>query len=64
MYRLPTPRGWRNAVEMVLFEISNSMKPYPSIFHAYTSNLRPVIVLYLFVANESRFRQPLNAIGG
>ena len=30
-------------VEIVLFEISNSMKPYPSIAHAYTSKLRPVI---------------------
>ena len=36
-------RGWRNAVEVVLFEISNSMKPYPYVFHAYTSTLRPVI---------------------
>ena len=26
---------WRNAVEMVLFEISNSMKPYSSVFHAF-----------------------------
>ena len=26
-----------NAVELVLFEISNSMKPYPSVFHACTS---------------------------
>ena len=27
-------RGWRNTVEIVLFEISNSMKPYPSVVHA------------------------------
>ena len=27
-------RGWRNAVEVVLFEIANSMKPPPSVFHA------------------------------
>ena len=37
-------RGWRNTVEIViLFEISNSMKPYPCVFHAYTTKLRPVI---------------------
>ena len=41
-----TMRGWRNTVEMVLFEISNSMKPYPSIFHAYVSQLRPAIVFF------------------
>ena len=37
-------RGWRNAVdvEIVLFEISNSMKPYPSVFPACASKLRPV----------------------
>ena len=28
-------RGWRHTVEIVLFEISNSMKPYPSVVHAY-----------------------------
>ena len=27
---------------MLLFEISSSMKPYPSVFHACTSKLRPV----------------------
>ena len=32
--------------EVVLFEISNSMKPYPSAFHACTSKLRPVIVCF------------------
>ena len=42
----PTTRGWRNTVEIVLFEISNSMKPYPSAVHACTSKLRPVIVLF------------------
>ena len=36
-------RGWRNTVEVALFKISNSMKPYPSVFHAYTNNTRPVI---------------------
>ena len=36
-------RGWRNTVELVLFEIPNSMKPHPSVFHAYTGNLRLVI---------------------
>ena len=30
--------GWRKTVELVLFGISNSMKPYPSAFHAYTGN--------------------------
>ena len=39
-------RGWRNTVEIVLFEIANSMKPYPSVYHAYTSKLRPAIVLF------------------
>ena len=28
---------------VVLFEISNSMKPHPSVFHACTSEFRPVI---------------------
>ena len=36
-------RGWWHAAEIVLFEISNSMKPYPSVFLAYTSNMRPAI---------------------
>ena len=31
------------ASEIVVFEISNSMKPCPSAFHAYTSTLRPAI---------------------
>ena len=37
-------RGWRNHIEIVLFEISNWMKPYPSVFHTYASNLSPVKV--------------------
>ena len=33
----PRLRGWRNTVEIVLFEISNAMKPYPSVFtHTHT----------------------------
>ena len=32
-------RGWRITAEQVLFGIPNSMKPYPSVFHAYTSEL-------------------------
>ena len=36
-------RGWRNTVEIILFEISNSMKPYPSVFHAYANELRLVM---------------------
>ena len=39
-------RGWRNTVEIVLFEISNSMNPYPSVCHAYTGQVRPVIGLF------------------
>ena len=39
-------RGWRNTVEIVLFEISNSMKPYPFVAHTYTSELRSVIGLF------------------
>ena len=35
--------GWRNTVEIVLFDISNSLKPYPPEFLAYTSKMRPVI---------------------
>ena len=38
--------GWRNTVEVVLFEISNSMKPYPPVFHSYTNKLRPVIGIF------------------
>ena len=39
-------RGWWNTVELVLLEISNSTKPCPSVSHAYTTELRPVIVLF------------------
>ena len=39
--------GWRNTVGIVLFETSNSMKPYPSVFHAHTSKLRPVMGLFV-----------------
>ena len=46
-------RGWRNTVEIVPFEISNSMKSFLSVVHAYTSTLRPPTV----------FRQPLNVSG-
>jgi hypothetical protein len=35
--------GWRNTAEIVLFEISNSLKPYPSAFLAYIGKSRPVI---------------------
>ena len=57
-----TMTGWRNAVEIVLLEISNSMKPYASVFHAYTSELRPDILVE--ASNNSMsfptvFRQPL-----
>ena len=38
-----TMRDWRKTVEVVLFEVSNSMKPYPSVFQAHKSKLRPVI---------------------
>ena len=44
--RNPVRRDRRNTVEIVLFEISNSMTPYPSVCHAYTSKLRPVIGLF------------------
>ena len=58
-------RGWRNTVEIVLFEISNSMKPYPSVFHSYTNNTRPVIGFFEPTKNSMRFptvsRQPLTA---
>ena len=55
-------RGWRNTVELVLFGISNSMKPEPSIFHAHTRKLRPFI--YIFEPNNldgfpTVFHQPL-----
>ena len=43
--RTPSIRGWRNTVEIVLFETSNSMKPWTSGFHACTSRSRPTIGL-------------------
>ena len=45
-------RGWRNSVEIVRFEISNSTKAYPSIFRAYISQLRPVISSYHHSSQE------------
>ena len=36
-------RGWRNTVEIVLFEISNSMKTYTPVVRAHTGKLRPAI---------------------
>ena len=55
-------RGWRNTVEIILFEISNSMKPYLPVVHAYTRKLRPVTG-FLSHKNSMRFpsvlRQPL-----
>ena len=40
------PRGWRISVEVVLFKISHSMKPYPSAFPECTGKLRPAICLF------------------
>ena len=40
---VPVMRGWRNTVEIVLLETSNSMNPYPSVFYACASRLRPAI---------------------
>ena len=51
----PMMRDWRNSVEIVLFEISNSMRAYPSAFHAYTNQLRPAIVVCLNQAISTRF---------
>ena len=55
--------GWWNTVELVLFEISNSIKPYPSVFHAYTNKMRPVIVSLsqqISTSFPTVFRQPLD----
>ena len=41
--RAPSLRGCRNTVEIMLFEISNSMKPYPFCFHARTHKSKPLI---------------------
>ena len=63
----PHMRGWRNTVETVLFEVSNSMKPYPSVFHACTSQLRPVTVSCssqtISMMLPIVFSQPLNMEG-
>ena len=34
-------RVLRNTVEIVLLEISNSMKPYPPVFDVSTGKLKP-----------------------
>ena len=47
-------RGWRNTVGIVLFEISNSMKPYPPVLYADTGQLKPIIV-FLSHNNSVRF---------
>ena len=39
----PSLRGWRNTVEIVLSASSYLMKPYPAVFQAYISTLRPVM---------------------
>ena len=39
-------RGWRNTVEIVMSEISNSIKAYTSVVHACTSKLRSDISLF------------------
>ena len=48
---------------IVLFEISNSMKPYPPVFHASTGELRPLVGFFLSHTTSTRFptvfRQPL-----
>ena len=41
--RIPFMSGWWNTAEIVLFEISNSLKPYPSFVRAYIGKSRPVI---------------------
>ena len=60
-------RGLRNTVEIVLFEISNSMKPYPSVFHAYINNLRPILFVLrqtISMRFQTVFRQPLSLADG
>ena len=58
-------RGCRNTV--VLFDISNSTKPYPSVVHAYAGRSRPVIGCLLSQHTSMRlppvFRQPLKGPG-
>ena len=53
-------RGWQNAVEIVLFEISSSMKPYPSVFHACTGNLR-LAKGFAWASESRRGFQPYSA---
>ena len=48
-------RDWRNTGKRVLFEISNSMKPHPSVFHACANKTRPVIGFYLSQQIPTRF---------
>ena len=48
-------RGWRNTVEIVLLEISNSMKPYAPVFHASTNKSRPMIVFFESQTISMRF---------
>ena len=48
--------------QLVPFEISNSMNPYPAVFHARTSELRLVIVCLsrtISMRLPTRFLQPL-----
>ena len=40
-------RGWRNTVKIVVFEISNSMKPYPPVVYAYTGNFNSVVCVFV-----------------
>ena len=43
LYLFALLRGWRNTVEIVLFEISKSMKPYPPDFMHIPAILEPVM---------------------
>ena len=55
-------RGWWNTLEIVLSEISNSMKPNPSAFQAYTGKLRPAagfLSKRISMRFPTAFRQPL-----
>ena len=57
------PRGWRNTVEVALFEISNSTKQYPSDFHAYAyiyiyrererGREMYIMYVYIYIYNEA-----------
>ena len=61
---LPILRCWRNTVEIVLFEISNSMKPYPLFFTYIPVNWG---LWYVFpiqnisIRFPTVFRQPLKS---